>query len=204
MWNLIGPGGILNCTLVKHYHTLFIQHAELRTKWTQFGRRRQLIHLLKKVSVCTVVIVSPAVLGGTRLTNVTLGWFKWLIQWRRNFQIKAVLPLARGLHQQRVVSVRPTGTWFNIKMAYQYRKSHFSDKMIVRPFYLHNGNSYTGKTASLYWITPQHMVSSLICAWTNDWASNRCAGDLRRHRAHYDFNVMCWGILSVLNGFSWS
>ena len=34
---------------------------------------------------------------------------------------------------------------------------------------------------------------SLICAWTNGWASNRDAGDLRRHRAHYDVNVM--GIL---------
>ena len=27
---------------------------------------------------------------------------------------------------------------------------------------------------------------SLICAWTNDWAKNREADDLRRHRAHYD------------------
>ena len=31
---------------------------------------------------------------------------------------------------------------------------------------------------------------SLICAWTNDWANNRDAGDLRRHRAHYDVTVM--------------
>ena len=26
----------------------------------------------------------------------------------------------------------------------------------------------------------------LICAWTNGWVNNREAGDLRRHRAHYD------------------
>ena len=31
---------------------------------------------------------------------------------------------------------------------------------------------------------------SLICAWTNGWTNNRCAGDLRRHRAHYDVIVM--------------
>ena len=31
---------------------------------------------------------------------------------------------------------------------------------------------------------------SSICAWTNDWANNRDIGDLRRHRAHYDVNVM--------------
>ena len=46
----------------------------------------------------------------------------------------------------------PAG-WFNIKMSsYQYRKSHYGDKTILRPSYLHNGISYTGKTTSLYWI----------------------------------------------------
>ena len=32
--------------------------------------------------------------------------------------------------------------------------------------------------------------TSLICAWMNDWANNREAGDLRRHRANYDVIVM--------------
>ena len=46
-----------------------------------------------------------------------------------------------------------TGPWFNIKMSsYQYRKSHYGDKTIVRSSYLHNGISYTGKMTSLYWI----------------------------------------------------
>ena len=38
--------------------------------------------------------------------------------------------------------------------SYQYRKSHCGDKTVVRSSYLHNGISYTGKTASLYWISP--------------------------------------------------
>ena len=29
-----------------------------------------------------------------------------------------------------------------------------------------------------------------ICAWINDWVNSREAGHLRRHRAHYDVNVM--------------
>ena len=29
-----------------------------------------------------------------------------------------------------------------------------------------------------------------ICAWTNGWVNNRDAGDLRRHRAHYNVTVM--------------
>ena len=34
------------------------------------------------------------------------------------------------------------------------------------------------------------LVFYLICAWTNGWANNRDAGNLRRHRAHYDVIVM--------------
>ena len=45
---------------------------------------------------------------------------------------------------------------------------------------------------------------SLICVWINGWVNNREAGDLRRHRGHFDVNVMqpssnrmdnCWGVL---------
>ena len=41
-----------------------------------------------------------------------------------------------------------------IARVHQYRKSHCGDKTILRPSYLHNGISYTGKT-SLYWIGAQ-------------------------------------------------
>ena len=34
------------------------------------------------------------------------------------------------------------------------------------------------------------LMFSLICAWTNGWANNRDAGDLRRYCAHYDVTVM--------------
>ena len=30
----------------------------------------------------------------------------------------------------------------------------------------------------------------LICVWINGWVNNRKAGDLRRHRRHYDVTVM--------------
>ena len=49
-----------------------------------------------------------------------------------------------------------TSGWFNRKIpSYQYRKSHCGDKTILRPSYLHNGISYTGKMTSLYWIKAQ-------------------------------------------------
>ena len=34
------------------------------------------------------------------------------------------------------------------------------------------------------------LIFSLICVWTNDWATNPEAGDLRRHRVHYDVPIM--------------
>ena len=34
------------------------------------------------------------------------------------------------------------------------------------------------------------LMLSLICVWINAWVNNREAGDLRRHRAHYDVIVM--------------
>ena len=35
------------------------------------------------------------------------------------------------------------------------------------------------------------VMFSLICAWINGRANNREAGDLRRHRTHYDVTVIC-------------
>ena len=34
------------------------------------------------------------------------------------------------------------------------------------------------------------LMFSLICAWISGWVNNREAGELRRHRGHYDVNVM--------------
>ena len=34
------------------------------------------------------------------------------------------------------------------------------------------------------------LIFSLICAWINGWVNNHVAGNLRRHRAHYDVIVM--------------
>ena len=34
------------------------------------------------------------------------------------------------------------------------------------------------------------LMFSLICAWINGWVNIREAGDLRRHRSHYDVTVM--------------
>ena len=57
------------------------------------------------------------------------------------------------------VEAKQAGPRINMKMLiYQYRKSQFGDKTVVWSSCLHNGISYTGKMASLYWISPK-------CQW---------------------------------------
>ena len=51
------------------------------------------------------------------------------------------------------------------------------------------------------------MFPPLICAWINGWANNSEAGDLRRHRTHYDVTVMyspllVWGSYAMTYFFS--
>ena len=64
------------------------------------------------------------------------------------------LPLAWcQLHNKPFAETLSPGPWFYIKTpSYLHRKSHCGDKRVVRLSYLHNGNSYTGKMASLYWV----------------------------------------------------
>ena len=52
--------------------------------------------------------------------------------------------------------------------------------------YLHNNQSRRA------------LMFSLICAWTNGWATNRDAGGLRRHRAQYDVTVMCTTTIAAI------
>ena len=103
-----------------------------------------------------------------------------LAMWRLLPQRKQAMP-KRALvgFQYIVLHVWEAGGWFNIKTtSYQYRKSHSGDKTILRPSYLHNGISYTGKMASWYWIRAQLSIP---------WKSNYtillalCVGDLLVH-----------------------
>ena len=45
-------------------------------------------------------------------------------------------------------------------LSYQYKKSHYGDKTVVRSSSFHNGISYTGKMSSLYWIGAQVSLSA--------------------------------------------
>ena len=48
------------------------------------------------------------------------------------------------------------------------------------------------------------LMFSLVCARMNDWVNNREAGDLRRHRGHYDVSVMQTLSTQSWHVWSWS
>ena len=50
------------------------------------------------------------------------------------------------------------------------------------------GNSPVNSPHKIQWRGA--LMFSLICAWIRGWVNDREAGDLRRHRAHYDVTVM--------------
>ena len=91
---------------------------------------------------------------------------------RRNYSQNLIV--SRPVLQMSLCNILKPEPWFNIKMlSYQYRKSHCRDKTILRPSYLHNGISYTGKTASLYWIGAQVLSREWGCKWSS--AGRRCS-----------------------------
>ena len=59
-----------------------------------------------------------------------------------------------------------------------------------------NGNIFCvigplcGELTGHWWIPFTKALMILICVWINGWTKHRDAGDLRRHRAHYDVTVM--------------
>ena len=63
------------------------------------------------------------------------------------------------------------------------------------------GNSpVTGEFPAQFPVTESFDV---FCVWINGWVNNREAGDLRRHRAHYDVIVMepiVMGLYKLLDG----
>ena len=81
----------------------------------------------------------------------------------------------------------------------------YDTQQIIKVGYTHhddviNGNIFRvtglswGKSIGHRWI-PRINASdtelfSLICVWINGWVNNGEAGDLRRHRAHYDVTAM--------------
>ena len=94
--------------------------------------------------------------------------------WRRGIELEFEYSslLSEGLTTIHITRwINMPGGWFNLTMpSYQYKKSHCGDKTILRPSYLHNGISYTGKMTSLYRIRAQDAYTYCQCYSAADTA----------------------------------
>ena len=92
----------------------------------------------------------------------------YLCPWVRYMWLWNVSPLRTTMSLSIVICTLKSlaGVWLNVKMpSYQYRKSHYGNKTILRPSYFHNGFSYTSKMASWYWISAQVFVTTQLLQW---------------------------------------
>ena len=123
---------------------------------------------------------------------------------RMLFLIHVIKPNTGWLSLALLISVDTViNLWQNKYYIFQERScSHF-----ILPWWRHQMETFSALLAlcagnSLVPVNSPHkgqwrgaLMLSLICAWINDWVNNREAGDLRRHRGHYDVNVMTWLVI---------
>ena len=128
--------------------------------------------------------------------------------------------------RERLVNPKCSGPWFNMKI--QHRKPNVyirSSYLHNRNFY--TGNMASLYCSIPWWRHQMETFSALLAISAgnspvpgefptqrpvtrsfdvyfdlrpnNGWVNNREAGDLRRHRAHYDVIVMLWRLMRVQN-----
>ena len=105
-------------------------------------------------------------------------------------------PFVMGIQKRLVESPHKRPTMLLVLTWWRYQMETFSAMLALCA-----GNSpVNGEFPTKRPVTPMFFfMFSLICAWTNGWVNSQDAGDLRRHRAHYDVNVMrsSWNPLLV-------
>ena len=111
--------------------------------------------------------------------NISFNWFTpfhvlirpdviWKILSRPLYHVHFNMIHTNSWHNCKMLPLCP-GSSLKLKIiCYQFRKSHGGNKTILRPSYLHNGISYTGKMTFLYWIRTQASVY-WICNTPRYW-----------------------------------
>ena len=96
------------------------------------------------------------------------------------------------------------GAFWDIKALYKGR--HFADDIFKRISFISEFNLIIQWSILAiiqhqirWWLGAKQATSHylkqwspLICGWINNWLNNNEAGDLRRHRVHYDVIIMRW------------
>ena len=102
---------------------------------------------------------------------------QWINSWRYCGIRHHLIIWVMGKHEERYISLMYIAWW-------RHKMETFSALLaIFRGIHRSPVNSpHKGQWRGA-------LMFSLICVWINDWINNREAGDLRRHRGHYECNV---------------
>ena len=132
--------------------------------------------------------------------------WKW---WRHQMEtFSALLPLVRGIHRwitltkandaelwcflwyvtEQTVELTTETRWFETPPCSLWRHCNVQAVPCHRAWYEEVDPGHHYAYAKGQWRGA--LMFSLFCARINDWVNNREAGDLWRHRAHYDVIVM--------------
>ena len=113
------------------------------------------------------------------------GYVLWLgsTWWRHQMEIFSIsLALCAG--NSLVPSQSPVNRSFDVFFAWWRHQTFFALMPFVRGIHRSPMNSpHQGQWRGA-------LKFSLICVWTNGWAHNRDAGDMRHHRTHYYVTVI--------------
>ena len=169
-------------------------------------------HFCLSVWICITTIGSLLVVHRFRFILFYFFWrcgsgfksviFKPILFYRL---ISGAFPAAPNWMPQDLINDHDRSTFVQVIAWCRHATSHYLSLYWPRlvPWWRHQMKTFS----ALYWPfvrrnhwSPVHsphkgqwrkaLMFSLICAWTNGWANNRDAGNLRRYRAHYDVHVL--------------
>ena len=109
------------------------------------------------------------------------------IRWSHNNHLIFLMSMPILIRQHLCIEMvlRP-GPLLNIKTIFpRYGDSHVKDKMVSQPSYLKHGDTYTGKTTSLYWDGPQIIQGELVKDMGADWPGSLCCQVNSSHGIDY-------------------
>ena len=93
----------------------------------------------------------------------------------------------------RIYKAHRSNVWWIMKVFRVHWDSHYKDGMEVRPSYSYNGNSYTDKMTSSYWISPSIILGKLA-----QYHSCWCLASPAHQQLWYCLSKICMSVSSII------
>ena len=136
------------------------QHGSKQMQHTPHRKKQRLFHINPSIIILKILGLWQHLKHIYDSKNTTQTWSNDTRESHCNTIVPEILTtdapeLTVRARSRGVTSTNSTSVgWFNISnhATYLYRDSYYKDETVVRPSYLYNGKSYTGKITSLHWV----------------------------------------------------